>query len=591
VRVQRAISANVDTVCYITSNTTASTVWCWDGDVHYTVATTSQSLNLVTVSLQAVCWQTIQGQAYCYSFLNGDTEQINPQSQIVAIGTGIQPYEFGYYVSVLDARTGSITQNLNTIPTQFSFSTALYTGNSGMCAVYNSALSFSCLPSQTQYSDNLNPAGFGNSAIVQMAYNTYSTLWANANGQLGGFGLQTCPLDTPSCTSAIQSLGVLNLPLPPLTSVSRVSADISIGCAVHHNSASCWGFQASTNPSITSLLQTSGVVDVAAFATGVCLQYSNGDIVCSSTGNSFRTSSLYVPNACLQCASYSLAARDTCFTCAVGNDLVYDSFSEVLCLPCPFGTYRSYADLSCTQCPIGSQTNFEQSQCLPCAPAYYWSNSMCLECGPGSTSTPDNLSCQPCPVSTARPQGQPQCGTCPNLSLPSADQSFCQSCTLPNYLVFDSLTQFFFDSGTCTRCPDGYYVTPFNFSCSLCTFSTIRNGLQPSCTDCPAGSASDNLHTVCEPCIQGTVRAPADPQCYVCPSGFEPQGLILCLPFEAGPIINPYRTVGYTVGAAIIAFGLLFKPELSLNAAIIIITIGILAMIGSGLVHTIPPSK
>jgi len=77
----------------------------------------------------------------------------------------------------------------------------------------------------------------------------------------------------------------------------------------------------------------------------------------------------------------------------------------------------------------------------------------------------------------------------------------------------------------------------------------------------------------------------------VCPGGFQPQGAVLCVQFQQSPIVNPIRTVAYCVGTAIIAFALLFKPELSLNSAIALITIGILAIISAGLVQTVQSTE
>lgn len=570
-------------ICYISSQSTASTVSCFDtsdGSLT-TYATTTQSLNLVTVSSLAVCWQTIQGQAYCYSFLNDTIDQINSQSQISSIGTGIQPGSFSYFAATLDARTGSLSQNL--LSSQFSFSDLVFTSDNNICAIYPSAQSFSCLPSLTSFSENLNPAGFGTGSITQFAINTNTTIWVNSNGQLGGFGLYSCPTNAPSCTNLFDDAGIL--PTPALSNVTRVAVGNGMGCAVYNNLVNCWGAGSTTNPSITGLFASTNVADVAVFDTGLCIQNSNGTIICSgTTGYDFTTNTLYVPNDCLPCASYSLAAANTCFPCNVGNDLIFNNTIE--CVPCPLGYFRGYSETSCTLCPIGSATNYIQSQCLPCPPAFYWSNSMCIECPAGSTSI-NFTQCTACPHLTARPLGQLQCQSCTNLSMPSIDQSFCQSCTLPYYLTYNSLTQFTFADGTCTRCPDGYYVTPFNFSCSLCTYSTIRTGTQPECINCPNGSASDIFHTICEPCVQGTVRANTDPECYVCPSGLAPQNKTICVPYQQSPIINPIRAVAYTVGAAIIAFALLFKHELSLTSLIILLKIGIGAMLAAGFVQTI----
>jgi hypothetical protein len=536
------------------------------------------------VSSLAVCWQTIQGQAYCYSFLNDTIDQINSFSQVSSIGTGIQPGSFSYYVSTLDAGTGSISQNLNTVlPTEFSFSNLVFTSDNAICAIYPSQESFSCLPSQSSFSDNLNPSGFGTGSITQFAMNTLTTIWVNSDGQLGGFGLYACPTNAPSCTNNIYEAGIL--PTPVLSDVTKVAIGEGLACAVYNDLVNCWGVLA-TNPSITTLLASTNVVDAAVINNGLCIQNLNGTIICSGTsGYDFSTSSLYVPNACLPCASYSLAARNTCFSCNVGNDLIPVN-NVIECLPCPLGYYRGYSETSCTLCPIGSATNFLQSECLACPPAFYWSNSQCIECDAGSTSF--NLtSCVSCPNLTARPLGQLQCETCTNLSMPSVGQTFCQSCTLPFYLTYDSLTEFTFASGTCTRCPDGTYVTPFNLSCSLCTYSTIRTGIQPECINCPAGSTSDNFHTICEPCVQGTVRAPTDTQCYICPNGYLPQGTILCVEYQQTPIINPIRAVAYTVGCAIIAFALLFKHEFSNFSFMLLLKIGIGAMLAAGFVQTI----
>jgi hypothetical protein len=93
------------------------------------------------------------------------------------------------------------------------------------------------LPSLTSFSENLNPAGFGTGSITQFAINTNTTIWVNSSGQLGGFGLYSCPTNAPSCTSFFDDGGIL--PTPALSNVTRVAIGNGMGCAVYNNLIDC----------------------------------------------------------------------------------------------------------------------------------------------------------------------------------------------------------------------------------------------------------------------------------------------------------------------------------------------------------------
>ncbi|XP_071088674.1 sushi, von Willebrand factor type A, EGF and pentraxin domain-containing protein 1-like [Haliotis cracherodii] len=128
------------------------------------------------------------------------------------------------------------------------------------------------------------------------------------------------------------------------------------------------------------------------------------------------------------------------FNCGRGK--VAANSSELLCVPCPRGTFHNQEVDTCETCPVHTYSDTSgQTQCTPCGQMTGTKNNGsktdrdCIEmCQPGHYSTTGLSPCTPCPLGTIQTESfSTECTSCPSDSSTAA----MGSSSLDECLAFD----------------------------------------------------------------------------------------------------------------------------------------------------------